>query len=281
MSALPLTEVLDFYQFTPGRRIHAARRVKEIAADIGHPTIESRANAVIVHDTQTLKLTRKWRHSRTIRAGSRTMATELDSAVDRCMGAIFRATNEWLDNFGDHSPDAERVQQFLAYHFPEGVGEITTLPSEDKSAYGYDLLNQFDDAWSDIPELIAVGQYVARLRELLDQYEEALRQTETRPVEYEDVRAAQHRGEDLMSRLVVKILGDFSEKTDEDAHIRNRLMAPIIEQNERIKESHKRRSQLRDVDPETGEIVDDDTAPIDDDAQTDDEPAPIPEPARP
>jgi len=66
---------------------------------------------------------------------------------------------------------------------------------------------------------------------------------------YSDVRDADDKGHMAFMRVVAALIGKYA---DDDAQ-RDRVLAPVLAQNDAIGEAYRRRRAIPDVDPNTGE----------------------------
>ena len=112
----------------------------------------------------------------------------------------------------------------------------------------------------------------SRLEKLFKEFRDELSKSNSPTVSYDQVEAARNELHEYASMAEVLILAEYPGLDEDSAHRRESLLAPMTEQQERVLEAQRRRRRLRDVDPETGEEVDEIVAP-DEEPVTDDEPA--------
>jgi ribosomal protein S15P/S13E len=94
-----------------------------------------------------------------------------------------------------------------------------------------------------------------RLVGLTDEFAQALEAPQNRPVAFSEVRAARLQGQERMLRVAAKILGKFNGENPGDAEARQKLMTPIVDQNERIADYYRRKRPVPDIDPDSGEDI--------------------------
>src|SRR5690606_31102882 len=107
---------------------------------------------------------------------------------------------------------------------------------------------------------LGLSSYVERLTGLISDFRQALQEESVREISYDEIRQAQAEGQELMLRVVAKVLGDHGGTGDEETAFRQELLAPVLTQNRRMAERYSNRRGATDVDPETGQEVVDDAA---------------------
>lgn len=75
------------------------------------------------------------------------------------------------------------------------------------------------------------------------------------PLRYAELARAQERGQSLLARLVIIILGRYAKPHEGPAPLVDTLLDPITDQNEIIRGYRRRRQPTPDVDPVTGEAL--------------------------
>ncbi len=257
MSGL-LEEVTDFLQLTPGRRAFALQQVEKEAEQLVDEAIDDALLAKIARALEInneARATRNWwRRDRKLNEDSRHKANEIDNELDRAIGALHTNLQATRKGFPD-GPRGEAASEILQALFPDGAAGITSLSFEDELSAVRFLVEQFNTEWSDEADRLGIRPLVDRIDGLADQFADALGNTEVRTTTWDEVRAADTEGQRAMLQVVVEILGRFNEP--DQLPTARKLLAPILEQNDRVSELHSRNRRVTDVDPETGEEVTD------------------------
>lgn len=242
---------LELYQSTTGRNIVALEQMLPIAAEHDAPEVFACIEQALEVNGWTREKELMWNRDRQVDEMARAEAKEISHELDQVVGAFFRQIQSIETAFSGR-PRGETVVELREQLFPEGAAGYTKQPFEDKLSAIRFLLEQFDEEWREEVESLGMGPSVERLRELADEFEEALRLDDARdPLSWDEVREAKGAAREEMLRVVAKVLGTFA--SDSDAEARRELLAPIREQDERIAELHRQRRGVTDVDPETGE----------------------------
>jgi len=247
-----LQQYFNLYQFPTGRRLFAMRQVAEVAREAGVPQIAELAQSAVKQDLKTAELEAAWRRSRAKTEGKRKRANDLDGQLDRTLGGMARQLGALVHTFGDQ-PIGPRASALLGHLFPEGAAAITTMSYENELAASEVILEDLTGPHANDAAALNLAPFVERLRTLLPEFRESLKQETTREVSYDEVRQARATGQETMLRVVAKILGDFPGSSAEDVQTRQSLLGPAMNQNRRIAEAFSRRRPVGDVNPETGE----------------------------
>ena len=139
---------------------------------------------------------------------------------------------------------AARLRRVL---LPGGVGAITQLPYADQHKQIDALLAraQATELVSDLAVLPELPVALARVRELNAEYGERLRDTEE-ALTRQDVRARHDECQELLCALACLILGHFGALPERHAD-RDRLLEPILRENEALRERRRRRRAGNDT----------------------------------
>ncbi len=242
----------NFYKSTNGRRIFALRQSLAVARKFGDEEIVEVIERAIEINLDSREKENVWRRARQLGEYSRTRANEIDNELDRTIGALHTQLQNIRSVYHDQ-PRGEQAAEILATLFPEGAGPITTLSFEDELSTVQYILESLEGRWGRDLAALGIEPLVEQLDRLADQFEDALANYDRRPVGWDEVREADERGQEAMLQVVVKVLGTYPTRSDEDVEARSELLEPILEQNARIGELHRNDRTVTDVDPETGE----------------------------
>lgn len=252
---IPISNFINLYVFTPGRRVYALRRLREIAIARGVDDLVPAIDEALAHEAHTAALESAWGVTQ---AEVETRPREIDPQIDRNLLLIDQILRHYADQGGEVGRYAGAL---VAALFPHGVSHHIRLPYIDQLAANERVLSTLEAAerqtWV---ERLGLRMLVASLRELNEVFGHALRLREQEAaVTFADVRAARERGQALLLEIVARVLGRFP--TAADAETRTALLQPIADQNEEIRLYRRRRRRVVDIDPSTGEP----TEPIADD----------------
>lgn len=177
---------------------------------------------------------------------------ELDTELDGTLGTfqeILRRAARRLRNAGLKKLAAE----LLALLFPQGAAEVIRMPIEREVEEARDILAIVQDArWAELLRTVGLTIYVEQLEELIVQIDAVLQAERGQPTRWDEVEAALAEAQESLLRLTAYIAGTWSE--EEDITTRERLLAPIRDQEERVAEAQRTGRSVIDVNPDTGEL---------------------------
>lgn len=253
-----LAETLNLYVFPTGRRQWTHAHVAELARARGLDELAQHCDAAVAHDERTRGLRRGLETARNQPANPR--LTELDNAIDRCLGGIYRLCTEASLGLGPElQQPADAVQRGV---FPNGAAAITHLPWVEQVIEVKSVLQLLSDDHKKNAQLLGLGPWVQRLAALLAEFEAALDVAPEAHVSIEDLRARDAAGQDMLLETVALVLGRFPRATKADTRARAELLAPLYQQVEAIRARRKARRPTTDIDPAAPM---DPTNPVEDD----------------
>ena len=92
-----------------------------------------------------------------------------------------------------------------------------------------------------------------RLISLNQEFNAELEKSTKKELQFEELEAARERGNLFVRQVVAVTLGSHYQETEEAAEKREKLLNPILDQCERVRQARKGRRKAQDIDPETGE----------------------------
>lgn len=244
---IPIADFIKLYHFTPGRRIHALRQVREIVVEHELADLLPATDEALTQEAYYAALRSAWGLAN---AEAETLPSEIDPKIDRTLLLMDQMLGHYADQGGETGRYARRLSASI---FPDGVGQHIRLPHVDQHAANAQVLVILEAAerqpWI---ERLGLRMLTASLRELNDAFGRAVRLREkTGGVTYGEVRDANARCHEMLLEVVARILGRFP--TPADGPLRTELLKPIAYQNEAIRLFRRRRRRVVDIDPDTGE----------------------------
>ncbi|QDG51835.1 hypothetical protein FIV42_14110 [Persicimonas caeni] len=250
-----LASYFDLYQFTTGRRLFALRAIEAIAAQLGYDDIADSARAAIDFNEGVRELEGEWQTTKSTTEGVRVEADRLDEVIDRTVGGFHSRLKSDIQSFPADHPLGKTARELKRKIFPEGARPIITEAFEDELSSLQAMNAKLDAMRATHVEPLGAGAIADRLVGLTDEFAQALEAPQSRPVAFSEVRAARLQGQERMLRVAAKILGKFNGENPGDAEARQKLMTPIVDQNERIADYYRRQRPVPDIDPDSGEDV--------------------------
>ena len=251
MTTAALSDILNFYRFPAGRRIYALRKTLELL-EAGDP-LAAKIDASISIDRNALDKQTRWQAIRDAKISWPKEVIELDHEHDRLWGALSGMCSSLAVGLGDESEQGAAAGRLDKTLFSSGVTAIIHLAFVEQRETTAAWLDRLQGELKADVELAGVSGFVqkladvnARFGELLDKREEAS------GLSYGDVKSAEEKGHVAFLQVVAMLVGREAENDAERA----RLLDPILKQNEAIGLMHKRRRNVPDVNPDTGEVTD-------------------------
>lgn len=244
---MQLSDYIAFPQLTPGRSKYIVKHMPEDVAQA--PGVGARLTAV--HDTaQALSDVRKAYDRSRSASQARGKAVALDNAIDRIIGAVAHTAQANLNAMPEDDPVHVASAKLLRLILPLGASAVTTLPFEDELNAVQGMLADLDGQ-PGLAEAAGVSHLIERLRTLTPAFEAELNKTKT-IVEFKQVEAAQARMQTALMLLVAQLIATWGD----DPPALSRAFAPIDFQCSRVRALRSSRRTVRDVDPESGEEID-------------------------
>ncbi len=257
-----MTQVADLLQmrrFTSGRAAFAAKSVRDLAKKGQEADIEKDAQAVIDSAQTALGMRREWAKGLAEASGARGggKAIELDNRLDRLVSAIYNNTHGFVRSLSADAPEAKQANELLSNLFPRGVADITNKAFEDESAAVQLLLQDLRGRFAPHAQALGLTPLITQLAQVHDAFSSALAQETPARVSHDEVTAAENTTQELLAGLIISISAKHRGSDPKVVARRTELLAPILDQDERILDSLRRRRPVSDVDPDTGREVDD------------------------
>ncbi len=249
---IQLNEIFSLYRFPNGRRAYALEGVKVAAEELNQPEIAAAAQSAFAWEKDTTSMHRQWTLDKKTKEGVREEAVELDKKIDRAVSGLATQLQALSSAFegGDLGKLAQRTLDRL---IPGGVAGIVLLNYEEQLAKCRELVASFRALPADDLAQLNVEPMLSLIESLIPQFKKALDGASTRELSYADIKAREAQGQELMLSVLAQCIAAYPNPTDEDRAQRDRLIAPILDQQRRLKESFARRTGQTDIDPDTGE----------------------------
>jgi hypothetical protein len=258
-----LATLIPLYSFSTGRRLVAFRQLRTLTQSLTYafPSLEAHLTAALDHDDATRTLERRYATTTSTTPSSKgiTEARRVDILVDRTLSAIRDAAAAQANGADEGDPIIAVSESFLRTVFPKGVNDMTSLGFAEELAAVEGLVLAFKGELAPIVAELDLTRLTRRLASLAIDYRVAVDAPEPEVVSFGDLRAARAKGQQYLVQAVAQIVGKYWRNTPEDVAARAALMAPILKQNEAIRQALRAHRNPDDVNPDTGEV--DPTAP--------------------
>jgi hypothetical protein len=251
-----LVNLFNIYRIPAGRRTFGLRKVR--------PLVGTQADVLLLvddamaQDAKVLGLRGRWLVSRSKNPKYPPRLIELDFDHDRLVSSMARVADAMASGMDEETPLGAAARRLVDGVFAAGVAALTQLDFVQQRESTTSWLARLTGDLSDDAVLIGLQPMRDRLvavnqefGKLLDAFEPASKVT------FEELRKEDLLGQEMMLRVVAAIAGRYNGSKDGHDAKRASLLAPILEQNDAVGESYRRKRTITDVDPESGEVVTD------------------------
>lgn len=224
------------------------------------PLLQDRVDDALQKANIATSLAFDWDAHQRLDLLKRTDAREVDNTTDRAVSALYNA----IDNYrasGPGDPEYDIADNLLQAVMPHGVKVITGKRFEEQFAAVTNLIHRLDTTGKAAVDALNVNHFVEKLRELNDQYGQAITSTGNTGITHSQVQQALTEAQEAFALVILTIWTLYPYEQDRET--RNKLLAPIHEQNGRFRQHYARRRSAPLVDPKTGEFTDSDDSALD------------------
>ncbi len=248
--------LIDILVFPTGRRLYSLGLVQEAIADgDAEAPLRARVEAALAADRKTRALELRY-EGQDSAAEHGPDAPALSHDIERALSGLDETLRSNIRSFPADDPVAVASRQVRKALLPSGVAAITeldfvqeleTLSTLLKTAAEPDVAGQLDAA--------KTQHYVDRLSGLVERFRASVGAGQAGAVGFDQVKKARATGQRNLLEVVAWVLGHYLEDTEDQVAARERLLRPILDQNEDIHRQHSRQLAVTDVDPNTGQAV--------------------------
>lgn len=252
-----LTTFITLYSFSTGRRLFAFRQLIALTQSptYSFPDLTTHLAAALDHDQQTRDLERRYAISPATSPKGLTEARRVDILVDRTLSSLRDAAVAQATGADEGDPIIAISESFVRTVFPKGVNDLTSLGFFDELAAVDNILAAFNAELAPAVAELGLTRLAQRLTKLAVEYRAALDAPDPAIVSFGAVRAARAQGQQHLLQAVAQILGKHWSDAPGDVAARAALLAPVLKQNEAIRQSLRLQRPVEDIDPVTGEVT--------------------------
>jgi hypothetical protein len=249
-----ISDYLVLRQMPPGRHVFALNQMGPVASELGLVALSAHIDAAIEKGRQALRAEFAWAQARARRTSARGKAVLVDNQADVQISAIETITR--ARTVGDPGePLVVQAQEVLDQIFPRGVAPITKQRFEVQLGIMDTMLEHFHGSLSTHVTNLGLERDVARLARLVEEFRAELTVINDPAITFDKVTEARDELHQHTSAVTVLALAAFPGLDEESTRTRERLMAPINDQQARVFEARRRQRRPLDVDPETGQEI--------------------------
>ncbi len=244
--------LINLAYLTTGRRLYALKLALEAAVSLGVEAVIALIEEAIAHDTRTSALEESWIRSRKV-STARGKAFELDSGIDATLGTIYTILTDNVRLFAPDNPIVVASKEILAQLFSEGIMPVITLPFEEQLDKNLTIIDRLKGDLHTAATTANIAPYLDHFKTLNAAFGVELKAAAGKEIPFDKLEASRDKGNLYIRRIAALIMGTFNSDSEEDAANRQTLLAPFLEQDDRIRKGRKGRRVPLDVDPQTGE----------------------------
>lgn len=258
-----LFDYLSLRRAPAGRSVFALGQMRKVADETREPGLLALIDAAIAEGRRTLALEREWEEVKSTRTRRRGDASLIDIEFDQAWAAL----NAMLAGQSLGSLDkqvSEAAKMLSAKVFPRGLGALTQQSFELQLAESQSILQDLDTKYAPQVRILGLSRHVALLRDIAFRFRIELEKNEQK-LTWDEVAARQTRAQEFYAGVIFNVLGRYP--TDLPAHVMRRaeLLQEVNRQDRLLFDLYRRRRPSLDVNPDTGEVIDE-PLPSEDDA---------------
>ncbi len=242
-------ELFAIYQFALGAIAYCITVMRNLLDDLGNQEAVEVAEKAKRKCDEARQLEYDWEQQKQDDPLTRPEAKALDDEIDSTLSRVMQVAEAFAESSRE-TRKSRLADELLDAVFPSGVYPITSKPFDEQNYAVDELLQRLNGEFSEHVQVVGLESLVEELEDLNQEFSEELNTT-GEAVAYKEVEAARADAEDAFHRLIAKVMYDYGN----DMETFNRVMEPLHEQTERTRRSLKRSGRIPEVDPETGEPV--------------------------
>ncbi|MFW5740463.1 MAG: hypothetical protein ACOC1F_08860 [Myxococcota bacterium] len=254
-SASDLASLLNIYVMPAGRRLHALRKTHAVAQQkVSSPDLHSFISVAMDKNMGALEGRTRWGEAKNEKIAYPEGAMLLNHEHDQIYASVHNVAGGMAEGMPAGTPLAEAGAMILATVYADGLAALTQKDYVQQREVTNVWLSRMNSDLAEFIDVLGVRPMIDRLAVVNDEMGAIIDEVKTRaPVTWDDIKAADAAGQLAMLQVVAEIIGRFSGRKPGDDEMRAKLLAPILEQNDKVGELYRRRSKVTDVDPESGE----------------------------
>lgn len=242
--------LIDLYQLSLGALIYCITRMQQTLDELGDSKGLQLAEEAAQKHERARRLEYDWEKQKERDPLRREGTVEIDNEIDSTLNHFVQMA-EGYANVETNTELTELADELIEELFPTGIFHITSKPFDEQHTTVNELIDRLRTDYQEHVQKLNLTPIVDRLDELNEEFGEGLDPRED-AIEYDQVEAATVEAREAFYRLVGYVIGEYGG----DMETFNEIMAPVAEQQERTRRYFQRRGTVPNIDPESGEPVD-------------------------
>ena len=252
--SVELSDFISIYRLTSGRAAYALRQALAAVQQHNLPELGGPIELCLASALRCRELELRYKGANQTPLHGKG-ANQADAEFDRGWSRLASTLANAVELFGAGSVESTAAKRLLDGLFPKGVAAITSLPYIEEHESARLLLGRMRSAplAAEVATLHLEGA-VQRLSTLTDQLGMALEASDSPGLpKWDEVRTARLELHPALLGVIARVCGTFAANDASSSDRRTALLAPLLEQQERMASRYRARLGTSDVDPTTGE----------------------------
>jgi hypothetical protein len=243
-----LGDRLDYYQFKVSGARYCLKEIDAMLDEIDNPRLQEKVDEAMELNDRAAQREYDWDNRKKRRRRARKGSNETDDKIDRTLSGIYDVveTNAELAVDSESKRLAEELRDEL---FPKGVFPITSATFERQHMHVEQLLERLTGRFTEHVDVLGLESVVDRLADLNETFDKQLQIVDEDQITFDEVQAARVEAREAFHKVIHVIFGDYVDAPE----TREKLLGPVERMDERIGRYVKRRGQIPEVDPDSGE----------------------------
>lgn len=258
-----LFDYLSLRRPPAGRSVFALGQMRKIVDEAREPGLLALIDAAIGQGRRTLGVQREWEDVKSTRSRRRGDASVIDIEFDQAWVAL----NAMLAGQSLGSLDkevSEAAKTLSAKVFPRGLGALTQQSFELQLAESQSILEDLETKYASQVRILGLSRHVALIRDIACRFRVELEKNEQK-LTWDEVTAQQTRAQEFYAGVIFNVLGRYPNDLPANVTRRAELLQEVNRQDQLLFDLYRRRRPSLDINPDTGEVVDE-PPPSEDDA---------------
>lgn len=249
MTQEPLRTYLNGKVLPVGRRILTLESILAIARRMGDDALVMRCDTALDANRQARRMEMRYQSNKTKHSRARGESVELDAKVGEVLSGM--CTVAQGQAVGDDEV-ARAAAEFILEVAPDGIAPLTRQSFEAQLTDARVLLDRFDDDLARHIELLGLTRHREHLRGLVPRFARELLAERAQPCTFSDVKAIDTAARDVFAATIFHVLAVYADSPVSRAT----LLTEYHRQSDLLSKYYRRNRKHVDVDPGTGEIID-------------------------
>lgn len=252
--------LIDLYHFSAERQLYILRTMRgEIDGDPKLSELRGLVQKAIAYGAETLRLrngAKRWSVGHKRHADG---AAEIDRDLGKALAGLVSRLRGEVEALEAEHPRSQRAAEVLSSLFPDGLAAVTKRPFVEQATEVEHILDRLGEEFSAEVKRFGLEPLIERIERLQFQYLGLLGPRQRPEISRKDIAERRRKGNMKLRYIAAYVLVRFGQPEVDDDETCERLLGPILAQNEDLRAHHKgRRAGRRVRDALIGPAIDPD-----------------------